>query len=235
LLRTISQLEDDRHFAEWIRKFELIVLRNHSHVLELIQAAPNLSRLEVHYRLDQSIEEFKYSAHIKGSSLSSAMSCAKNTLKHLKISYELMAGGFILTHPTTSEFCSLQQLNCLQTVEIPFFLLLGCFPDKAPAIEDVLPRNLSILRFGDDVWWFEGLSWDESLMMEKFLEYIDGERWKEITPKLKNVIFSLCGYDYVHGSVSGREWLTDGGESDFKRLCSQNRLRCEVIRDHYAT
>lgn len=233
LLRTISELGDHQRFAHMIRTFKLRIircrLRSCSLVLELIQAAPKLRRLEIHYQLDQSQGSGSHCDNVDGNALSSALTSVKDTLEHLKISYEFEIDGGEFAQPTTSGFCSLQQLHRLRTADIPFFLLLGWYPDEAPALADVLPRSLSALRFGDEDWWGDRVEWSEDLMMRKLVEYFRAEGWKETTPDLKNVVLSLWSFHEVRGNYY-REWLRDGGERNFKRLCAENGLQCEVVR-----
>jgi hypothetical protein len=93
---------------------------------------------------------------------------------------------------------------------------------------------LSTLRFGDDDWGIGTLEWNEIPMMGKFEEYFCGENWKETTPKLNSVILSLKGYDESKCGCLYREWATWSGESRFKRLCTENALQCDVIRDDWA-
>lgn len=234
LLRAMSEFEDPGRLADMIRTFELRATTYHSHslVLELIQAAPRLTRLEIHYLLDQSRYTRRNSACIiNGDVLSSTLRSVKNTLEHLRISYGLSAVG--PTHPsrTTRGFCSLKQLHRLQTANIPLFLLLGWDPKESPTLADILPCNLRTLRFGDDKWGYRCTLSDENLMMEKFVERFGGESWRDSIPELNRVILSLWWYDESKEDDTYTEWRTGGGESGFRQLCAENELQCKVIRN----
>jgi hypothetical protein len=249
-LRTAFELGNPGRLADMVRTFKLRatfdyplnkgnrVCSNTTQsadcvVLGLIYAATKLTRIEIHYQLDQLKPIGRYNAYsIKGDALSNALTSAQATLKHLKLSYEAFIGSGIM-RPAVRGFCSLRQLQCLQTVDIPLFLLLGWRPIGAPALADVLPSSLKMLRFGDDEW-VDMLEWDESLIMEKFVEYFGDQRWKNTTPNLKSVVLSLWAYDDVNDDCPDREWKPNGGESSFKRLCSENGLLCEVIRNNWA-
>lgn len=235
LLRTISELENHQRLADMLRTLKLRATTHdsvYSLVPKLIQAAPKLTRVEIHYQLNKKKGIGRRNVGwILGDRLSSALTCVKNTLEYLKVSYELVSEGSDNTRAIASSFYSLKQLHRLQTADVPFFLLLGWVPEKAPALADVLPCSLSTLQFGDDEWWMSGILWDESLMMAKFADYFQDKRWKETTPNLKKVTLSLWVYDEAEDDdYLYKEWRADGGESDFKRLCIDNGLHCDVIR-----
>jgi hypothetical protein len=75
-------------------------------------------------------------------------------------------------------------------------------------------------------------AWDETLMMEKFVEFFGDEHWRRTCPRLKNVVLSLCRFDDMYDDDPEMEWKPNGGEADLKELCTSNGLECEVIRRH---
>jgi hypothetical protein len=200
-------------------------------VLELIQSIPKLTRLEIYCTFDYTEPEpaDSYATYASVTPLSSALTCVKDTLEHLKVGADLVIEDTELGVGTVTDFCSLKQLRCLQTVEIPFFVLLGRGPER-PKLADVLPPSLRSLKFGDDVWPVHPLDFNQSLMMGKFVEFFGAGAWKETTPLLESVILSLCGYDQAFEDMRSREWRPNRGEREFRKLCTENGLQCEVLR-----
>ncbi|KAF1998642.1 hypothetical protein P154DRAFT_621570 [Amniculicola lignicola CBS 123094] len=230
LLQVLAEHEEYPPLGEMVRKMYIRAtrLRERHAVLECIHNTPKLTRLEIYYQLDEAHP--KAWECIDGKALSFGLANVKSTLTHLKISYDLYTIDF--TDPPTKGFCSLQALHKLESVDIPFFVLLGWLPGKAPSLADVLPHSLSVLKFGDDDWYDEKFDdgdeecWNETCMMRTFTKYFGGFTWEKTTPNLKLVIFSLKGYDGTQVS----DWRRNGGQRIFEQLCHENGLKCKVIR-----
>jgi hypothetical protein len=232
LLRILSESREHIRFADMIEtsKLHATSFRSHSSVRELIRSTPRLTRLELHYMLDQSEEASPYTPSISAKPLSFALASVKNTLQHLKIGYKTIFNKIRLGPGTVIGFCSLKQLHHLQTVDIPFRVLLGHGLD-GPTLADVLPRSLRSLKFGDDASIIQPLDWNEGIVMMEFDEYLGDGLWKETTPELNAVTISLCSYYELYGNGVARGWRPDGGERKFRQLCAENGLKCDVI--HY--
>ncbi|KAF2657770.1 hypothetical protein K491DRAFT_714233 [Lophiostoma macrostomum CBS 122681] len=234
LLRPIPSPATLSSVAQYIRTLRLRAITDGwgRLTLDLIQAAPQVTTIDLDYTIDQRPEAGGASNAIDGNALSSGLAAVKDTLEHLKISYTLRPDVF--SHAAISGYCSLKQLETLRTAEIPFFLLLSFYPrgeeGAPPSIADVLPAGLDVLKFSDDEWgidqidWMEEAAWNEDLMMEKFIEYFGEERWRQTTPKLTKVVLSLCKFEDKF------DWKPSGGVADFEELCTSNGLECEVYR-----
>lgn len=179
--------------------------------------------------------------------LASNLYCHKDTLTHLKISYEV-SDHFDDQHDKqyTRGQCSLRTLLQLKTLTIPLAVLLGRAPDPTVKISDMLPPSLIEFTIGED----HG-HWDDSKDRPThkprfgfFMDFVRDRHWERTTPNLR--IFNVLS----EREVSEREdelALRDDhyplppgirtprsdvyvGEEEFKTLCSENGLTCEVFR-----
>ncbi|KAH7138734.1 hypothetical protein B0J11DRAFT_610222 [Dendryphion nanum] len=235
LMRTISELGNYQRFAPMVRTFELCASENGSDtlVLGLIQTAPRLTRINIHYKIDQHNHNRCRITQIVAEDLSAALINVKDTLVHLRITYDRRCDNDEFSFDVTTGHCSLQPLHRLRDADIPFFVLFGPWQEIAPTLADLLPCNLRTLRFGDDDWCDDRISWDGDSMMEKILDYLGDKAWKWKTPHLKKVIYSLNTFDDINIDYDQAGWTEVGGEQKLRQLCSENGVQCEVIRSQF--
>ena len=119
----------------------------------------------------------------------------------------------------------------LKTVDIPFCILLGSHHKDSPKIADVLPRSLVTLNFGEDAWWVDAFRWNKRLIVRVLTEFVEERIWIDATPELKDLNVSLAHENEVQKAMpeEDSEWLLYNGEKDFKHLCPENGLNCDVF------
>ncbi|KAF2738245.1 hypothetical protein EJ04DRAFT_560833 [Polyplosphaeria fusca] len=238
-------LEEDRtkeRFANQVTVLTLTVpsIVSRIELLNLLSQTPKLTKLACTYCLNQVQETFP--TDVDGEELSWALKKVKDTLKYLKIEY-IVSLRSDHGRPTAWHPCVLKQFPVLMHLEIPFFVLLG-WPAphwsshgsrnfNVPTLSELLPRSLVSLKFGDDDWMSQEVERDSESMLRKFEEFFAGMKWKEATPNLKRVVLSLQGFDDAYDDDRAPGWRQPG-EDSFKRLCVDNGLECEVLRDHWA-
>lgn len=180
--------------------------------------------------------------------LASTLYSVKDSLTHLNINYH---GWFDIAYTDAHVVghCTLKPLSCLKTAKIPFCVLLGCDPDNAPRIADVLPSRLEELTIREDCWISEIADrqvWDmmgaerpdgvpNDVVPGIFTNFVAGRKWARDTPNLR--IFNVVSEESESGSADvslrGECGLVNRGGKEFQRLCAENGLTCEVFEWWY--
>lgn len=234
LLRTLSESPQLGEMIKTLR-FRTTHVLLHSPT-DIMAFAPKLATLEYDYHIEQSDCEHdtclgwgcEAGLVLDAYDLASALDSVKNTLTHLKISYELYIQ--LWPEPHITGHCSLKPLSKLKTASIPLGVLLGFDPANAPMISDVLPPSLIHLTLAKDVWYCESALWDNG-GKQRFDFLVDFVLDRGSTPHLTvlNVITEdvddtkvVCGDDNAE--------IVSKGETEFKELCIKNGITCEVFR-----
>lgn len=150
LIRSLQRtLEKSAPLAGMIKTLHIKKARTSSDVLDrLIPYTYNLSTLCYDYFVDQSGGN-RYD-RIDAHRLSNQLSPVKDTLAHLKVTYEVEIPDEYFHERNIVGECSLKHLSALRTLEIPLYVLLGWDSKTAPRIMDMLPAGLFRLHFEED-------------------------------------------------------------------------------------
>lgn len=237
IVQSLKQTLKDTQLAGMVKILRVTQARTGSDILDqILPHTPNLSTLLYEYLIDQARYTWSHHTdHIEAQRLSHQLNPVKDTLKHLKITYQIDVRDDYINGPV-SQHCSLKHLSVLSNLKIPFFVLLGLNPELAPKLGDVLPRSLVSLSFEDDVWWAES-SWNGKTCVTVPVEFVEDEKWKQFTPSLKTLDFGMRNDDESDADGAKKlgeaSPLPNAGGVFFKRLCKENGLVCEVFRLPY--
>ena len=151
--------------------------------------------------------------------LSHCLSLVQGSLESLKISVEQYCFrpdfAYNEFRGTLGRLSSLQNFEKLQTLEIPFFVLLGYPEDKERKLVKVLPPHLRELRLRDDLLGLGKIRWggeDFSGLVEKFLA--DRNEWDR---DLKCLSLLL----------SHSQWREDT-RNRLQEMCWQGDVECNI-------
>lgn len=185
-----------------------------------------LTTLVYTFRIDQTVSRRDF---IDRQRLSDQLSFVRNTLTNLKVTYELAWECGEFANNTVINICSLKDMAVLKTLDIPFYLLLGWEPDKAPKLADVLPRSLVTLTLGEDQWCIDCRLWSGTQIVQTFVDFVEAAKWKENTPFLKLVNLDM---DWTYDSEPTEELnpVLIAAERFLKHLFATNGLHCAIVR-----